>query len=129
VQRNYFSRALEWDMKHIRTGKRLRFFEVLASSRVAQVAMMVLARGQSSGELSNEHPRCEQWLFVISGSGSVLTGERRVSIRKNSLVQIEKRERHQVRNTGRRPLVTLNFYAPPAYTSDGHLRPNAARRR
>jgi hypothetical protein len=26
---------------------------------------------------------------------------------------------HEIRNTGRRPLETLNLYVPPAYTSKG----------
>jgi mannose-6-phosphate isomerase-like protein (cupin superfamily) len=109
-------------MKHIATGKRRTFFDVLASSPLSQAAIMVLKSGQASGELANEHPRSEQWVFVVSGSGAVITPERRVAIRKNSLVQINRREAHQVRNTGRRPLVTLNFYTPPAYTRRGELK-------
>jgi hypothetical protein len=36
----------------------------------AQAAMMTLRPGQSSSdEPVNEHPRCEQWLFVIAGAG------------------------------------------------------------
>jgi hypothetical protein len=32
---------------------------------------------------------------------------------------IERRERHEVRNTGRTLLRTLNFYYPPAFARDG----------
>ena len=84
--------------------------------------MMVLQPGQSTGEPQNEHPRSEQWLFVISGSGKALVNKRRLSIRANSLLLIEKGEVHQVTNHGRRPLVTINFYAPPAYNKDGELK-------
>jgi mannose-6-phosphate isomerase-like protein (cupin superfamily) len=35
---------------------------------------------------------------------------------------IERGDRHEIRNTGRQPLKTLNFYVPPAYTSDGNER-------
>ena len=35
------------------------------------------------------------------------------------LVFIQRREKHQVRNTGRVPLRTLNFYVPPAYKLNG----------
>ena len=80
---------------------------------------MVLQPGQSTGEPQNEHPRSEQWLFVVSGSGRALVNKRRFAIRENSLLLIEKKEIHQITNTGRRPLVTLNFYAPPAYTKNG----------
>jgi mannose-6-phosphate isomerase-like protein (cupin superfamily) len=109
-------------MKHIKTGTRRSFFDVLASTRSAQAAVMVLRPGQSTGEPENEHPWAEQWLFVVSGSGRALVNKRRLAIRANSLLLIEKGEVHQVTNTGRRPLITLNFYAPPAYTKDGELR-------
>ena len=106
-------------MKHIKTGRRRSFFDVLISTRSAQAAMMVLQPGQSSGEPQNEHPRSEQWLFVIAGAGKALVSKRRIAIRENSLLVIEKGEVHQITNSGRRPLVTINFYAPPAYRNDG----------
>jgi mannose-6-phosphate isomerase-like protein (cupin superfamily) len=101
-------------------------FNVLIGSRDVQVARMTLPPGaKSDDEISNEHPESEQWLFVLSGSGRVVTvkgGRRRsVKIRKGSLLLIEKRELHQVTNTGRSPLDTLNFYSPPAYDKAGGL--------
>jgi mannose-6-phosphate isomerase-like protein (cupin superfamily) len=86
--------------------------------------MMTLKPGQSTGEPSNEHPRSEQWLFVVSGSGMARVGKRWLTIRRNSLLVIEKGEVHQITNRGRRPL-TLNLYAPPAYTSAGEPRNEA----
>jgi mannose-6-phosphate isomerase-like protein (cupin superfamily) len=106
-------------MKHIKTARKHAFFKVLQSTNSAQGAMMVLGPGQSTGEPQNEHPRSEQWLFVVAGTGRALVNRRRVTIREGSLLLIEKREIHQITNNGRRPLVTLNFYAPPAYTKDG----------
>jgi len=109
-------------MKHIKTGGKRAFFKVLTSTGSAQAAIMVLRPGQSTGEPQNEHPQSEQWLFVVSGSGKALVKGRRLALRENSLLLIEKGEVHQVSNTGRRLLVTINFYAPPAYTPDGELR-------
>jgi mannose-6-phosphate isomerase-like protein (cupin superfamily) len=37
--------------------------------------------------------------------------------------KIEHAEQHQIRNTGRGYLRTINFYSPPAYTKDGDARP------
>ena len=109
-------------MKHFKAGSHRSFFKVLHATRSAQAAMMVLQPGQATGEQpENEHPWAEQWLFVISGSGRAKAGKRRVALRQNSLLLIEKGEAHQVVNTGRRPLVTLNLYAPPAYTQGGDL--------
>ena len=36
---------------------------------------------------------------------------------------IERGEEHEIRNTGRGNLKTLNFYVPPAYTKGGNERP------
>jgi oxalate decarboxylase/phosphoglucose isomerase-like protein (cupin superfamily) len=38
---------------------------------------------------------------------------------------IERGDTHEIKNTGREKLVTLNFYVPPAYTSDGEKLPAA----
>ncbi|MBV8229453.1 MAG: hypothetical protein JO329_05655 [Planctomycetaceae bacterium] len=32
---------------------------------------------------------------------------------------IQRGETHEIRNTGREPLRTLNVYVPPAYTDEG----------
>src|SRR4051794_32955886 len=110
-------------MRHIPTGSVRSFFKVLHSTGDAETAMMTLRPGQStSDEVVNEHPRCEQWLFVIAGSGRATVGKRGVKLRENSLLLIEKGEPHRISNTGRGKLVTLNFYAPPAYTEDGNLK-------
>jgi mannose-6-phosphate isomerase-like protein (cupin superfamily) len=109
-------------MKLIQTGRHRKFFEVLASTRHAQAAMMVLRPGQSSGELDNEHPWADQWLFVIAGSGKAKVGKRNLALKQGSLLLIEKGEVHQITNTGRRELMTVNFYSPPAYTESGELR-------
>ena len=62
--------------------------------------MMVLRPGQSTGEPENEHPRSEQWLFVVSGSGKGGVDQRSVALKENSLLLIEKGEVHQITNTG-----------------------------
>ena len=109
-------------MQHIPTATK-KSFQVLASTASLQAATMVLKPGESTGDVHNEHPRAEQWLYVVSGTGRAATGKRRVPLKPNTLLLIEKREPHQITNTGRKPLVTLNFYAPPAYTQDGEVRP------
>ena len=117
-------------MRHIKTGKKRSMFTVLHTTRAAEAAMMTLRPGQSTSEKpENEHPRCEQWVYVVSGTGRATTGRRRVALKAGSLLLVEKDEPHQITCTGRKPLVTVNFYAPPAYTADGELRPGAKRGR
>src|SRR5687767_14203365 len=107
-------------MRHVRTGsKRRGMFTHLLKTRGAQAAMMVLRPGQDTGEPENEHARSEQWLYVVSGTGWAVVNKRKVKIAEGSLLLIEKGEIHQVKNTGKSPLVTVNLYVPPAYTEEG----------
>src|SRR5205809_1110970 len=98
-------------MQHIQTRSARGLFKVLTSTRSAQAAMMTLRPGQSSSdEPENEHPRAEQWLFVVAGTGRAIVGRRHVTLREGSLLLIEKGEPHQITNTGRKALVTFNVY-------------------
>lgn len=113
-------------MRHLKTRRHRSKFRVLETTRSAQAAMMVLRPGQSTGdEPENEHPRAEQWLYVISGAGRAVIGNRRLNIAEGSLLLIEKGEVHQIACKGRDPLVTLNLYAPPAYGKDDEVLPRA----
>jgi len=111
-------------MKHLSTASaKGKFFKVLHGTSDAQIAMMTLKPGQSTAdEPVNEHPRCEQWMFILSGSGRAIVEKRRVTLKANSLLVIDKGEAHRITNTGRSPMVTLNLYVPPAYTKSGELR-------
>jgi mannose-6-phosphate isomerase-like protein (cupin superfamily) len=112
-------------MKHFSTSRNRSFFKPLYATADCQAAMMTLQPGQSTtGQPENEHPRSEQWLFVISGSGRAIVRKKRVSLKEGSLLLVEKNEPHQITNTGRSPMRTINFYAPPAYTSSGNVRPS-----
>ena len=102
--------------------KTLRFgkgFRVAFDVRLAQAAEMVLAPGDSEGGPDNRHRGADQWLFVVSGTGVANVEGRRVPLKAGTLLVIERRERHEVRNTGRTLLKTLNFYYPPAFDADG----------
>jgi oxalate decarboxylase/phosphoglucose isomerase-like protein (cupin superfamily) len=120
-------------MKVASTSRFRREFHPFLASERAQAAFMQLPPGGNSAEeLSNEHPRSEQWLYVISGKGAATVispgGPRRtVKLRAGVLLAIETGELHQIRNTGSRPLRTVNLYVPPAYRADGSLRRRSKR--
>ena len=102
--------------------KQLRFgkgFRVAFAVRKAQAAEMVLAPGDSEGDADNRHRGADQWLYVVSGSGVAIVEGERVPLKAGTLLVIEKRERHEIRNTGRTMLKTLNFYYPPAFDGEG----------
>jgi mannose-6-phosphate isomerase-like protein (cupin superfamily) len=102
--------------RYLRFGKG---FRVAIGNKRSQAAAMVLGPGDCEGGPNNRHRGADQWLFVLSGSGTATVNGRRYPLRAGSLVLIERGDTHEIRNSGRTPLRTLNFYVPPAYTSDG----------
>lgn len=107
-------------------AKTLRFgkgFKVVLSNRHGQAATMVIEPGDVEGGPDNRHRGADQWLYVLSGTGTATLGRRKQRIRAGSLLLIERGTTHEIRNTGRTPLRTLNVYVPPAYRSDGEELP------
>lgn len=102
--------------RHLRFGTG---FRVAMKNARAEAAEMVIAPGDAEGDERNRHQGADQWLYVVGGKGQARVGTRRVELKSGSLLLIERGRTHQVRNTGRRPLRTLNFYVPPAYGRSG----------
>jgi mannose-6-phosphate isomerase-like protein (cupin superfamily) len=110
--------------------KRLRFgkgFRVAFGNRRAQAAEMVIPPGDAEGDPSNRHRGSDQWLYVVAGSGTATINGRRRPLRAGTLLVIEHGDRHEIRNTGRGLLRTLNVYVPPAYTRSGDPLPRGRR--
>ena len=103
-------------LKHLRFGKG---FSVAMSNARGQAATMVIPPGDCEGGPDNRHRGADQWLFVVSGSGVGVVGGHKHRLRAGSLLLLERGSTHEIRNTGRTPLETLNVYVPPAYTSSG----------
>ena len=103
-------------IKHLRFGKG---FSVALTNKRAQTATMVIAPGDCEGGPDNRHRGADQWLFVTAGFGVAILGGRKHRLKAGSLVLIERGTTHEIRNTGRTPLKTLNVYVPPAYRADG----------
>ena len=104
------------DHKHLQFGQG---FRVVLGDEHSQAAQMTLAPGATEGGPDNYHRGADQWLFVVSGSGVATINRRRYLLRPSTLLLIEHGDRHEIRNTGRQLLRTLNVYVPPAYTADG----------
>jgi mannose-6-phosphate isomerase-like protein (cupin superfamily) len=102
--------------KHLQFGQG---FRVVLGNRHAQAAQMTLAPGESEGGPDNRHRGADQWLYVVSGTGAAIVNGDSLPLRAGTLVLIERGDHHEIRNTGRTPLRTLNLYVPPAYTVEG----------
>jgi mannose-6-phosphate isomerase-like protein (cupin superfamily) len=99
-------------------GFRKSFTIALRNAR-AQAATMVIAPGDAEGGPDNRHRGSDQWLYVLSGTGRATINGRRQGLRAGTLLLIERGSTHEIRNTGRTSLKTLNLYVPPAYTASG----------
>jgi mannose-6-phosphate isomerase-like protein (cupin superfamily) len=98
-------------------------FRIAFDHRGVQAAEMVIAPDDKEGGPDNRHAGADQWLFVVEGSGLAIVEGARRRLQRGSLLLIERGERHEIRNTGRSLLVTVNFYSPSAYTQKGVLKP------
>jgi mannose-6-phosphate isomerase-like protein (cupin superfamily) len=108
--------------------KLLRFgqgFRVAIDGAKVQAAEMVIPPGKAEGGPRNRHQSANQWLYVVAGTGCAMVNGSRIPLRAGTLLLIEHRDRHEVRNTGRALLKTLNFYTPRAYTKSGNELPAA----
>jgi len=106
--------------QHLRFGQG---FRVSIGNRRSQAAEMTLVPGESEGGSDNFHRGSDQWLFVVSGSGMAIVNGRKLPLRAGTLLLIERGDKHEIRNTGRGVLKTLNLYVPPAYRKDGEPLP------
>lgn len=94
-------------------------FRVALKNPRAQAATMVIASGDAEGGPDNRHRGSDQWLYVLSGRGRATIDGRSHALKAGTLLLIERGSTHEIRNTGRTPLKTLNLYVPPAYTASG----------
>lgn len=98
-------------------------FKVLFSLHQVQAAEMVIAPGEGEGGPDNRHRGADQWLYVVDGDGTAIVDGQSHPLQGGSLLAIERGQAHEIRNTGTRPLKTVNFYHPPAYDAQGEPLP------
>ena len=94
-------------------------FRVSVGNKKSQGAVMVLGPGATEGGPHNRHKGADQWLFVIDGNGAAIVNGHKLDLTEGSLVLIEAGDTHEIRNTGRSLLKTVNIYLPPAYDGEG----------
>src|SRR5262245_15063713 len=94
-------------------------FRVGIGNKHAQSAEMVIPPGDAEGDEENRHRGADQWLFVIEGTGTARVNKKRYPIKAGTLLLVEHGDRHEIKNTGKTLLRTLNLYVPPAYKKSG----------
>ncbi len=94
-------------------------FHVLLGDDHSQAASMVIAAGGHEGSPSNFHRGADQWVYVERGNGEAVVNGHPYKLERGTLLLIQRGDKHEIRNSGKQPLKTLNFYVPPAYGNDG----------
>lgn len=102
-------------MERIDTTEASGFFQVVAGTGRSQAAVMTLGPGESTGGPDNRHPHSDQWLYVVSGTGSATVEDRTVDLAPGALLLIAAGEAHEIAAGAGGPLVTVDVYAPPVY--------------
>ncbi len=78
---------------------------------------MALAPGASTGGPDNRHDTSDQWVFVVSGTGTAIVEGAEYELSPGTLLLIEAGEAHELKGAGEEGLATLSIYAPPEYGS------------
>lgn len=78
---------------------------------------MALPPGGSTGGPDNRHDTADQWVFVVSGTGSATVDDAEYELSPGTLLLIEAGEAHELRSAPDEALATLNIYSPPEYGS------------
>jgi mannose-6-phosphate isomerase-like protein (cupin superfamily) len=106
--------------KHLQFG---HGFRVVLGDTQSQAAQMTLVPNEHEGGPDNRHKGADQWLYVVAGEGTAVVNGKSVALREGTLLLIQRGDTHEIKNTGSKPLRTVNMYVPPAYTLDGEELP------
>jgi len=95
------------------------FRRTIWTGRHLQVTLMRLMPGEDIG--LERHPNTDQFLRIEDGQGIVQMGNRRDQlnfqrrVREDDAIFVPAGKWHNLRNTGRSPLVLYSIYAPPEH--------------
>src|SRR5690242_20410688 len=101
-------------MKRIKVGFK-KSWQVFSGTKRSEAAVMVIAPGDSEGGPDNTH-KGVQWLYVVDGRGEAVINSKKVPLAPHTLLLIAKGDKHEIKNTGKSRLKTLNTYSPPQYS-------------
>jgi mannose-6-phosphate isomerase-like protein (cupin superfamily) len=99
-----------------RTEDNRDFRRVLYTGPRMQLVVMSLLPGEEIGE--EVHPKTDQFFRVEKGKGEISIDGRTTPIESDVAMLVPAGARHNVRNTGEKPLRLYTLYAPPEH-ADG----------
>lgn len=108
------------------TERNSDFRRVLYTGNYLQLVLMSLEPGEEIGE--EVHDDRDQFFRIEQGEGEVLIDGRRTDIASDDAIIVPSGARHNVINTGNRPLRLYTLYGPPEH-KDGLCAPRKPRPR
>jgi mannose-6-phosphate isomerase-like protein (cupin superfamily) len=91
------------------------FRHVVATGSHAQVVLMCLQPGEDIGE--EVHASTDQLFLVVKGEGEALLDGTAHALCKGGLLLVPAGMRHNLSNSGDKPLRLVTFYAPPQHAA------------
>ncbi len=89
------------------------FRRVLYTGRKLQLVLMALQPGEEIGE--EVHSETDQFFRIEKGKGEVVIDGHVTKIESDMAIIVPGGARHNVRNTGSKPLKLYTLYAPPEH--------------
>lgn len=89
------------------------FRRVLYTGRKLQLVLMTLQPGEEIGEES--HAGTDQFFRVEKGKGEVVIDGKATKIKSDMAIIVPAGARHNIKNTGDKPLNLYTLYAPPEH--------------
>lgn len=106
-------------MNPIEEALRNRYFRrVISTEPGRQIVVMSLPPGEEIG--AETHPHTQQTFVFVSGHGIATWSHQRFAALDGLVLVVPPGTRHNVVNTGRRPLKFYTIYEPPAHI-DGRI--------
>ena len=99
------------------------FRRVLYTGKYLQLVLMALKPGEEIGE--EVHTDHDQFFRIETGKGEVFIDGTRTKIKSDDAIVVPAGARHNVINTGDKPLRLYTIYGPPEH-SDGVVRATKA---
>jgi mannose-6-phosphate isomerase-like protein (cupin superfamily) len=103
------------DIEH-RAEENVDFRRVLYTGKHMQLVLMSLQPGEDIGE--ETHHDVDQFFRVEQGKGEVLIDGRKTTIESDTAIVVPAGARHNITNTGDKPLKLYTVYGPPNH-ADG----------
>jgi mannose-6-phosphate isomerase-like protein (cupin superfamily) len=98
------------------TEKNLNFRRVLYTGKQLQLVLMSIKPGEDIGE--ELHPDRDQFFRVEKGKGEVWIDGQKTKIESDFGIVVPAGARHNIKNTGDKPLKLYTLYGPPEH-ADG----------